>query len=92
MLGLRKLRDFQIVLFENAIVFLYHVTVELAENEQGDIEAELQNAFKLSLPIVFRRMQDENWQNVWKRREWHRVPSDYLQEWSESELLSKLSV
>lgn len=92
MLGLRKLRDFQIVLFENAIVFLYHVTVELDENEQGDIEAELQNAFRLSLPIVFRRMQDENWQNVWKRREWHRVSSDYLQEWSEPELLSKLSV
>lgn len=92
MLGLRKLRDFQIVLFDNAIVFLYHVTMELDENEQDEIEAELKNAFKLSLPIVFRRMRDENWQNVWKRREWHRVTTDYRQEWSESELLLTLSV
>jgi phenylacetate-CoA ligase len=91
MLSLRKLRDFQILLFENAIVFLYHVSVELEDSERADIEAELQDAFKLSLPIVFRRMENENWQNVWKRREWYRVDGGYVSNWSESDLLAKLS-
>lgn len=91
MLGTRKLRDYQIVLFENAIVFLYHVNEELDESERADIEAELQNSFKLQLPIVFRRMQNENWQNVWKRREWYRVSASYEPKWTESELLSKMS-
>jgi phenylacetate-CoA ligase len=91
MLGTRKLRDYQIVLFENAIVFLYHVNEELDESERADIEAELQNSFKLQLPIVFRRMQNENWQNVWKRREWYRASTNYEPSWNESELLSKMS-
>jgi len=91
MLGLRKLRDFQIVLFENAIVFLYHVIEELDDNDRADIEAELQNSFKLQFPIVFRRMESENWQNVWKRREWYRAPTNYEPSWNESELLSKMS-
>jgi len=87
MLGLRKLRDFQIVLFENAIVFLYHVIEELEESDRADIEAELRNAFKFSLPIFFRKMQNENWQNVWKRREWYRVYDNYQQDWPETKLL-----
>jgi phenylacetate-CoA ligase len=91
MLGTRKLRDYQIVLFENAIVFLYHVNEDLDESERADIEAELQNSFKLQFPIVFRRMQNENWQNVWKRREWYRVSASYEPKWTESELLSKMS-
>lgn len=91
MLGTRKLRDYQIVLFENAIVFMYHVNEELDESERADIEAELQDSFKLPLPIVFRRMQNENWQNVWKRREWYRVSASYEPKWTESELLHVLN-
>jgi len=91
MLGLRKLRDFQIVLFENAIVFLYHVIEELEDSDQDDIEAELQDSFKLPLPIVFRRMESENWQNVWKRREWYHVSAGYETNWTESELLNVLN-
>lgn len=91
MLSLRKLRDFQILLFENAIVFLYHVIVELEDSERADIEAELQDAFKLELPIVFRKMENENWQNVWKRREWYPVDSNYDSNWSEIDLFTKMS-
>lgn len=91
MLSNRKLRDFQIVLFENAVVFLYHVIEELEVCERDDIELELTDAFKLSLPIIFRKMQNENWQNVWKRREWYRVPIAYLPEWSEPDLLAQMS-
>jgi phenylacetate-CoA ligase len=91
MLGTRKLRDFQIVLFENSIVFLYHVIEELEDAERSDIEAELVDAFKLSLPVVFRRMENQTWQNVWKRREWYQVDMNYQQEWTESELLEQMS-
>ncbi len=91
MLGTRKLRDFQIVLFENAIVFLHHVSEELDDIERADIEAELLEAFKLSLPVVFRRMENQTWQNVWKRREWYRVAINYQQEWTESDLLEQMS-
>ena len=91
MLGTRKLRDYQIVLFENAIIFMYYVNEELSETEREDIEAELQDSFKLPLPIVFRRMESENWQNAWKRREWYRASASYEPNWTESELLSKVT-
>jgi phenylacetate-CoA ligase len=92
MLGTRKLRDYQIVLFENAIVFMYHVEIELDSQEESDIQNEILEAFKLDLPIIFRRMESSNWQNLWKRREWYRVESDFDSMWTESDLLSQLSV
>jgi hypothetical protein len=91
MLGNRKLRDFQIILFNDAIVFLYHVETELDAEEQSEIEIEILDAFKLELPVVFRRMQNANWQNVWKRREWYRVDESYQSDWTELELLDVMS-
>jgi phenylacetate-CoA ligase len=91
MLGTRKLRDYQIILFQNVIAFLYHVEIELNDEEQSDIEREILEAFKLDLPVVFRRMESANWQNLWKRREWYRLDSNYDSMWTESDLLSELS-
>ena len=91
MLGNRKLRDFQIILFDDAIAFLYHVETGLDAEEQSEIEIEILDAFKLELPVVFRRMQNANWQNVWKRREWYRVDESYQSDWTEIELLDVMS-
>ena len=91
MLGNRKLRDFQIILFNDAITFLYHVETELDAEEQSDIQNEILDAFKLELPVVFRRMQSANWQNLWKRREWDRIDANFDSAWTEPELLSQLS-
>jgi phenylacetate-CoA ligase len=91
MLGNRKLRDFQIILFNDAITFLYHVDTELDTEEQSDFTKEILEAFRLDLPVVFRRMESTNWQKLWKRREWDQVDSNYEQLWSESDLLSQLS-
>jgi phenylacetate-CoA ligase len=92
MLGTRKLRDYQIILFQDAITFLYHVDEELSQDEKEDIQTEILEAFKLDLPIIFRRMESSNWQNLWKRREWYRLDSNYDPKWRESDLLSQLSV
>jgi phenylacetate-CoA ligase len=92
MLGTRKLRDYQIILFQDAITFLYHVDEELSQDEKEDIQTEILEAFKLDLPIIFRRMESSNWQNLWKRREWYRLDSNYDPKWTESDLLSQLSV
>jgi phenylacetate-CoA ligase len=91
MLGNRKLRDFQIILFNDAIAFLHHVETELDTEEQSDIQNEILDAFRLELPVVFRRMQSANWQNLWKRREWDRVDANFDSSWTEAELLSQLS-
>jgi phenylacetate-CoA ligase len=91
MLSTRKLRDYQIILFQNVIAFLYHVEIELNDEEQSDIEREILEAFKLDLPVVFRRMESANWQNLWKRREWYRLDSNYESMWTESDVLSQLS-
>jgi phenylacetate-CoA ligase len=92
MLGTRKLRDYQIILVQDAITFLYHVDEELSQDEKEDIQTEILEAFKLDLPIIFRRMESSNWQNLWKRREWYRLDSNYDPKWRESDLLSQLSV
>ena len=92
MLGNRKLRDFQIILFNDVISFLYHSETELDTEDQDDIRNEILEAFKLELPVVFRRMQNANWQNLWKRREWYRVESSYDSNWNEVDLLSLMSV
>jgi phenylacetate-CoA ligase len=91
MLGTRKLWDYQIILFQDAITFLYHVDEELSQDEKEDIQTEILEAFKLDLPIIFRRMESSNWQNLWKRREWYRLDSNYDPKWTESDLLSQLS-
>jgi hypothetical protein len=90
MLGTRKLRDYQIILFQDAIAFLYHVEIELDNEEQSDIQNEILEAFKLDLPVIFRRMESSNWQNLWKRREWYRIDVDFDSTWTEGELLSIL--
>lgn len=90
MLGTRKLRDYQIILFQDAITFLYHVEIELDNEEQSDIQNEILEAFKLDLPLFFRRMQSANWQNLWKRREWYPVDAQFDPTWNEGELLSIL--
>ena len=92
MLGNRKLRDFQIILFNDAITFLYHVETELDADEQSEIQNEILGAFKLELPVIFRRMQSATWQNLWKRREWDRIDANFDPTWTETELLSQLSV
>ena len=92
MLGNRKLRDFQIILFNDAITFLYHVDTELNTEEQSDFAKGILEAFRLDLPVVFRRMESTNWQKLWKRREWDQVDSNYEPMWSESDLLSHLSI
>jgi phenylacetate-CoA ligase len=91
MLGTRKLRDYQIILFQDAIAFLYYVEIELDDEELSDIQNEILEAFKLDLPVIFRRMESSNWQNLWKRREWYRVDAQFNSTWTESEFLSVLS-
>lgn len=91
MLMLQKIRDFQVVLFNNAIVFLYHSASDLTSDEKSAIAEELQSTFLLELPIKFREMSTSYWRSLWKRREWDRVVRDYLENWSEAELLSVLS-
>ena len=91
MLSNRKLRDYQIVLFQDAITFLYHVEIELETEEKTDIQNEILEAFKLGLPVIFRRMESSNWQNLWKRREWYRVDAQFNSTWTEVELLLTLS-
>lgn len=91
MLGTRKLRDYQIVLFQNAITFLYHVDDELSQDEKDDIQTEILEAFKLDLPLIFHRMESATWQNLWKRREWYRIDADFDSTWTQAQLLSMLS-
>ena len=92
MLSTRKLRDYQIILFQDVITFLYHVEDELSPDEKHDIEMEILEAFKLELPVVFRRIENANWQKLWKRHEWYRIESSYDLKLNEVELLSLLSV
>ena len=90
MLMLRKIRDFQVVLFEDAIVFLYHSDGDLTQDEKEAIRDELLETFQLKLPVLFREISTGYWRSLWKRREWDRVERIFDQEWSEQELLSVL--
>lgn len=90
MLMLRKIRDFQVVLFNNAIVFLFNVSSELADTEQDSIRAELLETFQLDRPVNFREMSTAYWRSLWKRREWDRVDTDYINTWADDELVSVL--
>lgn len=90
MLKLQKLRDFQVALFNDAIVFLYHSAEELTQDELSAISEELLSTFALELPVHFREMSTCYWRGLWKRREWDCIQLDYQPAWNESELLSVL--
>ena len=89
--GMRNLRDFQIVLFRNAILFMYNASSILSSEELDAIEQDLKKSFRLDLPVVFRKMQSEQWQQLWKRREWDRIDFEYDSNLTETELLSQMS-
>ena len=89
--GMRNLRDFQIVLFRNVILFMYNASSILSSEELNAIEQDLKKSFRLDLPVVFRKMQSEQWQQLWKRREWDQIDFEYDSNLTETELLSQLS-
>jgi hypothetical protein len=90
MLMLQKIRDFQVVLFNDAIVFLYHSSDDLTLDERSAISEELSTTFLLDLRVHFREISTSYWRGIWKRREWDRVDIDYDAAWSESEVISVL--
>ena len=90
MLLLRKIRDFQVVLFNDVIAFLYHSEGELTKTECDAIRGELLETFQMNLPVIFREISTGYWRSLWKRREWDQVELAYDHNWTEDELLSVL--
>ena len=86
MLMLRKIRDFQIVLFNNAILFLNTVASPLTPDEKLAIETELLSAFRIDYPVVFRESSVDHWRSMWKRNEWDRIDHFYSDDINDSEL------
>lgn len=90
MLMLRKIGDFQVVLFDNAIVFLFNASTELSETEKDSIRAELLETFQLAKSVIFREMSTAYWRSLWKRREWDRVEMNFINTWTDDDLVSVL--
>jgi len=91
MLKLRKLRDFQVVLFNDALVFVHFTESNLDEDEKAIIRNELLNVFQLVLPVIFRSLPADYWRTLWKRREWDQLDTNYVVQWTDKELMSALS-
>lgn len=91
MLKLRKIRDFQVVLFDDAIVFVYLTENDFDESEESAIRNELLSLFRLELPVIFRTLPAHYWRNMWKRREWDRLESEFDPGWDEDELMTVLT-
>ena len=70
---------------------MYNASSILSSEELDAIEQDLKKSFRLDLPVVFRKMQSEQWQQLWKRREWDQIDFEYDSNLTETELLSQLS-
>ena len=88
---MRNITDFQVVLFDGAIAFIYHANSSLDAHELEVIETELESAFRCGVPVVFREVPDNHWQKLWKRSEWDRIELPYNNKLSDSELLLLLN-
>lgn len=88
---MRNITDFQVVLFNDAIAFVYHANLPLNAHELEIIETELEFAFKCGVPVVFRDVPNNHWQKLWKRSEWDRIDQPYSNKLSISELLLLLN-
>ena len=88
---MRNITDFQVVLFDDAIAFIYHANSSLDAQELEVIETELESAFRCEVPVVFREVPNDHWQKLWKRSEWDRIELPYSNKLSDSELLLLLN-
>jgi phenylacetate-CoA ligase len=88
---MRNITDFQVVLFDDVIAFIYHANSPLEVHELEIIETELESAFRCEVPVVFREVPNDHWQKLWKRSEWDRIELPYNNKLSDSELLLLLN-
>ena len=90
-LEIRNLRDFQIVLFDNAIVFLYAGINNLSQSQEATIASTLSSVFALERKVVCRRMAPDTWQGKWKRREWDRGIGVYAPGMTDEQVLGSIA-
>lgn len=69
--------DFQVFLFNNAIVLAFFAKQELPDKTRNAIREELQARFRSSSPVVFRRILSDTKFGDWKRRDFIKVDAQF---------------
>lgn len=69
------LRERQVRFYEGgAIEFVYRANHELVPEQKGALSQELQKRFGYPWPVSFQRVDHIQWESVWKRREFMKLP------------------
>jgi phenylacetate-CoA ligase len=68
-----ELLDYQVVVFEDAILLVASTSVELSAEQRGDVAGQLRQAFGVDLPVRFLPTARFDWQGSWKRKEFYVV-------------------
>lgn len=79
--------DFQVFLFNNAIVVAYSAKAELSEDVVTAITTELKSRFRSSSPVAFKKVISDFKIKNWKRRDFIKVDANFHEHITEDRLL-----
>lgn len=72
-----KIRDFQVLLFENCITVLYEAPDPLTHEEVKAVQLDLQSRFRTELPVNCIFQESMSWAGYWKRKDFIVVPESF---------------
>lgn len=78
-LGFGSLRDYQISMYSNAIVFHYASSEPLSPAQEEDIEREVSSQFARDFPVLLVRVEQGELFSHWKRQTFYRFDEPYLE-------------
>jgi phenylacetate-CoA ligase len=68
-----ELLDYQVVVFDDAILFVANTSVDVGDERRREIAAQLREAFGVELPVRFLDTERLDWQGAAKRKEFYVV-------------------
>jgi len=70
----RGMRDYQVVLFEDAILVMYSSAQELSRLQEREMQEDVAVQFGNDFPVTPRRVESSELLSHWKRRVFYKVP------------------
>ena len=77
-LGYKNLRDYQIILLADAVLFIYSATTNLSASQVSEVKHDVGEQFSFDLPVQIRRVDSSEMFNHWKRKVFYKSDASFL--------------
>jgi hypothetical protein len=75
----RGIRDYQVIVCSDAILFMYSATTKFLGNQELEISEDVGKQFGFDSPVKIQRIQDSELFSHWKRKVFYRSSASYVE-------------